>query len=119
MAKNTEFENFIQKAMKRKEEMSKPFDLEIEGYGKVNFNRPTNNQLLEYMDKVSSAIVTEGEGEAAKVVSQDLIQMTEAAKELVYVCCPMLQAKELQEALAIQDPFETAIETFGIKEKTE
>lgn len=116
MAKNTEFQAFIEKAMKRKEELSKPFELEIEGYGTVNFNRPTNNQLLSYMDKVSSAIVTEGEGEEAKVISQDLIQMSEAAKELVYVCCPTLQSKELQEALGIQDPLETSIEVFGIKE---
>lgn len=120
MAKNTEFQDFINKAIKRKEEMSKPFDLEVAGYGTVHFNRPTNNQLLNYMDKVNSAMVTETQGEGeekeTKVVSQDFIQMSEAAKELVYVCCPILQQKELQEALDIQDPFETAIEVFGVTE---
>ena len=117
MAKKTDLEIFIAKAMKRKEESNKPFDLEIEGYGLVHFNKPSNNQLLNYMDKVSSAIVTEGTGEEAKVISQDLVQMVEASKELVYLCCPTLQQTELQTALEIQDPMETSIEVFGI-EKT-
>ena len=116
MAKNTEFQDFINKALKRKEEREKPFDLEVKGYGVVHFNKPTNNDLLKYMDKASSAIVTEGEGENTKVVSQDLEQMVEAAKELVYICCPILQSKELQESLWIQNPIETPIEVFGIKE---
>lgn len=116
MAKNTEFQDFINKAIKRKEEREKPFDLEVAGYGAVHFNMPTNNQLLEYMDKVSSAIKTEGEGETTRVIEQDFIQMTEAAKELVYCCCPTLQSKELQEKMRIQDQLETAIEVFGINE---
>lgn len=116
MAKNTEFEDFIAKAIKRKETISKPFDLQVEGYGIVHFNRPTNKQLLNYMDSISSAIVTEGEGETSKVVSQDVVQMAEASKELVYLCCPILQQEELHKSLEIDEPFETAIEVFGINE---
>ena len=46
MAKNTEFQAFIEKAMKRKEELNKPFEIDVKGYGKMTFNRPTNNQLM-------------------------------------------------------------------------
>ena len=116
MAKNTEFQAFIEKAMKRKEELNKPFDIEVLGYGKVIFNKPSNNQLIEYMDKVGQATKTAGEGEERAVVGQDFRLMVEAAKELVYVCCPTLQSKELQEALGIQDPMETSVEVFGVNE---
>ena len=116
MAKNTEFQAFIEKAMKRKEELNKPFEIDVKTYGKMTFNRPTNNQLIEYMDKVGQATKTAGEGEEREVVGQDFRLMVESAKELVYVCCPDLQSKELQEKMGIQDPMETPLEVFGINE---
>ena len=119
MAKNLDVEAFIQKAVLRKEQMSSTFDLNTKNYGTVTFNRPKNQALLKYLDLMASAVVTEGEGKATKIIEQDFNLMLDASKELIYNCCPMMQSKELQAALDIQDPIETPVEVFGISQTME
>ncbi len=109
----TDFDLFMQKATARQDKLNKPFELEVNGYGKVTFIRPKTKQILDYMDKTSSAVVLDSN---ENVVEQNIYLLEEAARELVYLSCPMLQEKELQERLNIKDPLQTPSECFGIQE---
>ncbi len=117
MTKQMDFEAFMEKALKRNEEINKVYEIEVKGYGIMNFNKPKHLQLLKYIDKSGNAVEFENkENGEIKVISQDLFLIDEASRELVYFTCPFLQDKKLQEALGIIDPLQTPIEVFGIEE---
>lgn len=109
-------EDFRAKAIKKHNERKKVADIEVAGYGLIRFTRPSEEQLLSYMDNCAKAIVTAKDEETGKnvVVDQDLALILEASKELVYSCCPFLQDNELREELGIKDPLDTPVSVFGI-----
>lgn len=106
---------FIEKALRKQEERKKPFELEVGDYGLVSFNYPNTNQLLNYMDDSAKAVTLDSEG---NLLSQEIAQIVEASKELVFNCCPILKNSELQAKLGIEDPLDTPIVVFGIDEVT-
>ncbi len=107
------FDEFVTKAQAKKSNKKLVADIYIdEEFGSVTFNRPTNNQILEYINGISNAVTVDKEGNA---VGQDFAKMFEASKEIVYATCPFLQKKELHEALEIVDPFDSVEEVFGIQ----
>lgn len=107
---------FIQKAIKISEERKKPFELEIEDFGAINFNYPKQNQLLNYMDSSVKGVTVDSNG---VLLSQDFGLLVEAAKEFVYACCPYLQSDELHKALDLKDPFDAPIIIFGLDKTME
>lgn len=117
MNKNIDFETFLGKAMKRQEEINKSFEIDVAGYGLIKFNHPKDSQLLKYLDGIGNAVETEEVEEGKnKVVSQDLVLMDEASRELVYFCCPFLQDAKLHEALKTKDFLKVPTMVFGISE---
>lgn len=112
MQEKLTLEDFRRKAIQRNRDKLMYKDIEVEGYGKIIFKRPSENEILAYMDKVSGAITVD---EYENVVEQDMTQMLEAGKELLYPNCAFLQDKELHEALEIQDPLDVVSKVFGIQ----
>jgi len=103
------FDVFLQKAIKNQETRRKPFILNLDGFGEVEFIRPSNEEILKYVDEISNAVVVIND----EATNTDMIKLHEASSKLVYVCCPYLQEKSLQESLSISNPFDTPSEVFG------
>jgi len=112
MNKKLTLEDFRRKAIEKNKNKLMFKDIEVEGYGKITFKRPTENEILTYMDKVANAITTD---ENENVTGQDMTMMLEAAKELIYPNCDFLQDKELHEALEIKDPLDIVTKVFGVQ----
>ncbi|WP_099192224.1 hypothetical protein [Tepidibacter mesophilus] len=115
MNKNTvlTLEVFRKKAIEKEQQRIKFTDIEVDGFGLVRFNRPTDNQLIEYSNRISNAFKFNKKGE---VLGQDLTEIYEANKELVYITCEFLQDKKLRESLEIKDPMDMPFKVFGIDE---
>jgi hypothetical protein len=112
MSEKLTLEDFRRKAIEKSKSKLAFKDIAIEGYGVITFKRPPENQILAYMDKVAAAITTD---ENEHVVGQDMTQLLEAAKELIYPNCAFLQDKELHEALSIKDPLDIVTGVFGVQ----
>lgn len=109
--KKITLEDFIKKATQKYQNRKNSMDIEVENIGILTFNRPTENELLLYMNRVSSAVVSDAKG---NVVSQDLNIMMDASKDLIYSTCSFLQNTELQKSLDVVDPLDVVIKVFGI-----
>ncbi|QEK12578.1 hypothetical protein FQB35_09705 [Crassaminicella thermophila] len=109
--KKLTLDDFRKKALQR-EKAKKLFTfIDVEDFGEIRFERPTNNEILRYMNECARAVKTDEKG---KVIEQDLTIMFEASKELVYTCCEFLQDRELREELEIKDPLDVVSKIFGI-----
>ncbi|MBU3147015.1 hypothetical protein [Clostridium sp. CF012] len=106
-------EDFKAKAIKKIQDRKMSIDIEVEGYGVITFNRPTENELLAYVGKSSDAIKTDKDD---NTISQDMVAMLESAKDLVYSVCGFLKDAEFQKTLEVIDPLDSVTKVFGIKE---
>lgn len=106
-------DSFRKKAIEKHKNRKKVAYIEVEGFGQVQFERPSNDQILKYMTGIGNSIKTNADGE---VLKQDLNAMADYSKEIVYLNCKFLQDKELREVYEIKDPLETPLEVFGIQE---
>ncbi|KYH35831.1 hypothetical protein CLTEP_02240 [Clostridium tepidiprofundi DSM 19306] len=109
--KKLTLDDFRKKALQR-EKAKKLFTfIDVDGFGEIRFERPTDNEILRYMNECARAVKVDEKG---NVTEQDLSITFEASKELVYVCCPFLQDRELREELDIKDPLDVVSKIFGI-----
>lgn len=106
-------EEFIAKATAKHNNKKMFVDLYIdEEFGQVTFKRPSNNDILQYINNVSKSISFDKEG---NMIGQDTVLMFEASKELVYISCSYLQNKELHNMLGVTDPLDVVAEVFGVQ----
>ena len=90
-------------------------DIEVKGFGKVPFNRPSDDDLLEYLNGAAKgAKISKDADDKVKVDSTDIIPVAEAAKVLVYKSCSYLHDKELQEEAEVIEPYDTPFKIFGV-----
>jgi hypothetical protein len=107
------FDEFVAKATAKKNNKKLVTDIYVDDeFGKVTFSRPSNNDILQYINNVSKSLIFDKEG---NMTGQDTVLMFEASRELVYATCPYLQNKELHQALDIVDPFDVVAEVFGVQ----
>lgn len=105
-------EEFKSKAIDKFQNRKLVADIEVEGFGPLPFNRPSDNDMLEYLNGAArGAKVVNGE-----VKETDLLPVAEASKILVYKCCAFLHDSELQESVEVIDPYDTPSKVFGLTE---
>jgi len=113
MTNKITFDEFVAKATAKRNNRKMVADIYVgDEYGYMSFNRPSNNDILQYINNVSKSIIFDSEG---NMTGQDTILMFEASRELIYATCPFIQKKELHEALDIIDPFDIVAEVFGVQ----
>lgn len=86
-------------------------DIDVKGFGIVPFQRPSDNDLLEYLNGAAKGAKLNSDGD---VTETDIVPVANAAKILVYKCCSYLHDTELQEEVEAKDPYETAFKVFGV-----
>lgn len=106
-------EDFRRKALNNKKNKLMVKEIEIEGFGKVPFKRPTDDDSLEYLNLAARAVKANKNGE---IVDSNISLLATAAKELVYKCCDYLHDNELQEEYECEDPYDIVFKIFGISE---
>lgn len=109
-AKKITLEDFINKATNKYKNRKMSVDIPVDGFGELTFNRPSDNDLLEYLNNVAKGVKADKDG---NILDTDLTVMVEASQVLVYKTCDYLHNKELQENLEIVDPLDTPIRVFG------
>ncbi|WP_017211846.1 hypothetical protein [Clostridium beijerinckii] len=105
-------EDFIKKGLEKSEGIRKEADIEIEGYGSITFVRPTEDNILEYLDAQANAIKMNKNEE---IIGTDYKLLANASKEFIYFSCPFLQNPELHKAWGIKDPLDAPVKAFGVE----
>lgn len=113
--KKMTLEDFKAKAIDKYRNRILVADIEVEGFGKVPFNRPSDNDLIEFLNgSAKGTKVSKGENGDVKIDETDLTPIANAAKILVYNCCAYLHDTELHEEVEAVDPYDTPFKIFGI-----
>lgn len=110
-SKRLTLEDFRNKAINNYKNRKKVIDLEVKGYGEVSFARPSDDDLLEYLNEAAKGAVMDKEG---NVTGANITPIAEAAKILVYKSCKYLHDKDLQTELEVQEPYDIVYKLFGI-----
>ena len=113
-----QLQDFLNKARENESKKLKIIEIEVEGFGKIEFSRPTVNELVEYTNKVAGAVTTiqTDEGTIKRQSYEDVVQ---ASKELVYNSCSLLQASETRDNFKGLSPYDIPLEVFGITKTIE
>lgn len=111
--KKLTLEDFKAKAIDKYKNRKLVAEIEVDGFGPVPFNRPSDNDILEYLNGASKGAKLSKDGE---IKETDLIPVAEASKILVYKCCGFLHDAELQEIFEAVDPYDTPSKIFGLTE---
>lgn len=124
-----DLQEFIRKAREKESKKLKITQIEIEGFGLVEFQRPALKDILNYVDDISNATETEieviGETEEGEpktketVKNQDMKKILEASSKFVYLSCSLLRSKEVRAEFKVGDPYELPVEVFGFDEVIE
>ncbi len=113
--KKLTLEDFKAKAIDKYKNRKLVADIEVKGFGTVPFSRPSDNDLLEYLNGAAKgAKISRDANDNVKVDETDIIPVAEAAKILVYKCCAYLHDSELQTEVEVIDPYDTAFKVFGV-----
>lgn len=97
---NNNLNSFLAKTRKYQEQKLKGFKMEIKDFGELELVRPTGvdkDALMDYQDKMTSNMLITGKAKDGKDIMQivSMKKYFEIASELVYMCCPMMQADEV------------------------
>ena len=69
--------------------------------GCITFNNPSDSARIEYAEKTRNG---------------SDVDLVDGMVKLIYDCCPMLHAKELQESIDVDYPYDTVKAIFDIDE---
>lgn len=109
--KKMTLEDFKAKAIDKYKRRILVADIEVKGFGTVPFKRPSDNDLLEYLNGAAKGAKLNKDGE---IKETDVMPIAEAAKVLVYNTCSYLHDSELQENVEVIDPYDTPFKVFGV-----
>lgn len=101
-----QLQDFINKARAKKDNEVKVINIDIKDIGPVEFTRPSNEAIMNYMEKVSKDNIS-------------VKEMFEGTKEMLYLNCPILQKKEIRDEFQPKIPFDLVTDIFGINQTTE
>ena len=109
--KKLTLEQFKAKAIDKFKNRKLIADIEVQGFGTVPFKRPSDNDLLEYLNWAAKGAKINSDGNLAET---DIIPVADAAKILVYKCCSYLHDTELQKEVEAIDPYDMPFKVFGV-----
>lgn len=93
------FEDLLKLKLRKEERSSEFLEIPIKPLGKaLRFHAPTNDQQLDFIDAVRK--------------SEDFSGCCPAYKQLVYDCCDMLHASELQNQCDCKEPTDIVDKLF-------
>ena len=95
-------QTFIEKAKAKEAKRVKVTKIDIEDFGEVEFSRPKEEVLLDFM-----SIAENRENIAIKDA------VLESSK-FIYLCCPNMQAKEVREQYSDIEPTQIPARLFGL-----
>lgn len=110
-----QLQDFLNKTRENEAKKLKIAEIEVEGFGKIEFIRPTVQLMIDYLNKATNA-TTKTKTEEGVMEKVNFEEMVEAAKEFVYNSCSLLQAKETGEMYKDIYPTDLPLEIFGINE---
>lgn len=117
--------DFLKKAAENEEKKVKVTHIDVKNFGLIEFIRPREGVMIDYLEEVTDAVditkekTYEEENEKKKVLVEKenskvkMRSLIEAAEKFVYLCCPMLQAKETLETYSNMSPYEIPTAVFG------
>lgn len=117
--------DFLKKAAENEEKKVRIAHIDVEGFGLIEFVRPREGVMIDYLEEVTDAVdinkerTYEEEKENKKVTVEKesskvkMRSLIEAAEKFVYLCCPTLQAKETIETYNNVSPYEIPTVIFG------
>lgn len=112
-----ELMDFINKIKAKEEKKVKLVNLEVKDFGEIEFVRPREGVILEYLEKIVNC--GKFNIEKNEMENIDFTQLTEASSEFVYMCCPMIQSKEVREMYKGYEPIVIPRLIFGTDEMLE
>lgn len=104
---------FIEKAIEHEMKRVKIVEIEVENFGLIEFIRPKEGVLINYL---SDALKASNTDKTSGKVETDIKHLLNTASELVYNCCPLLQAKEVRKQYPDREPYDIPAILFGITE---
>lgn len=88
------FDDLIARKIQRETEKGASKEITVPSMGKtLNFERPSDTEVIAFMDEINSAAGVSG--------------VYAMYKNMIYQCCPALHAEKLREALGVVDPTDT------------
>lgn len=109
--KRLTLDDFRRKAIENLKNRKEVVYFNVDGFGEVEFYRPSDNDLLEYLNEAAKgAIMDEG-----KIAGANILPIAEAAKILVYKSCKYLHDSELQTESEVTEPYDIVFKLFGIE----
>ncbi len=140
--KKVTLQDFLSKVEESKAKKVKITQIEVADFGLMEFVRPREGVLLDYLNEVVKAIdkttektyeederndleVLEVENNSKKDTKLkiekenekvDMKLLVKASGKLVYSCCPLMRAKEVREQFKEIEPYDIPIELLGINE---
>lgn len=126
MRKIITLEEIIEKLTEKEEKKIKVTQVEVPEFGLIEFIRPKDDKILEYITEITKGVTfedddnvedtTENENKIndKKLKNIDLKQTLEASSKFVYQCCPLLQKKEIRDMYKGAIPYEIPGQIFGM-----
>lgn len=108
--KKLTIQEFINKYQDKELKKVKVTEIEVEGYGLIEFVRPKESVIVNYISNITK--VTKINNEKG-VDGIDFKSLLSAAEEFVYRCCPILQDKEIRASFPDNEPYEIPTLVFG------
>ncbi|MGL5717391.1 MAG: hypothetical protein ACRCXX_09880 [Cetobacterium sp.] len=117
--------DFLKKAAENEEKKVRIAHIDVEGFGLIEFVRPREGVMIDYLEEITETVditkeKTHEEENGKKKVSVvkentkvKIRGLIEAAEKFVYLCCPMLQAKETLAEYSHVSPYEVPTAIFG------
>ncbi|MGL5229557.1 MAG: hypothetical protein ACRC8F_01915 [Cetobacterium sp.] len=116
-------EDFLNKFAENEEKKVKITHIDVPNYGLIEFVRPREGVILDFLNEISKGVeVTQDKSSSVdenninqikESTKADLKILLEAAQKFVYLCCPMLQAKEVRDKFKSITPYEIPTAVFG------
>lgn len=113
-----ELQDFLNKVREKEANKLKMIEIEVENIGKIEFHRPSTNELINCM-KITSEATKTIETEEGKYQQSDFKAILEASKELVYNSCSLLQSEQIRSEYKNLYPTDIPVEIFGITKTVE
>lgn len=108
-------ESFLDRVKKYESRKVKVIEKEVEGFGKIQFYRPKQEVLLEYLASLSSQATPKANSDNVDMdIELDLGLVARAASKLVYECCTEIQNKDVRAMYQVSSYYDIPLEMFGV-----
>ena len=117
-------EEFIKKAKEKENNKIKIVHLEVKEFGKIEFIRPKESDLIKFNNDLASCIDVEYKGidneeereKGIGIESFDFSKYATVSSEFIYKCCSFLREKEVRDMYPDTEFYNIPLVVFGQNE---